>query len=315
MKIMVTGGAGFIGSHVVDKLVEEGHEVVVLDDLSNGKKENVNEKARFIKASIASKELHEIMQKEKPEVIYHIAAHINVRYSVKNPLHDASINVLGTINLLEAARFSGVKKIIYSSTGGAIYGDTRRYPTMETEDPDAICHYGVSKYCAERYLFLYKHLYGIDYKILRYSNVYGPRQDPLGEAGVVAIFITNILKRDKCRINGDGSQTRDYVYVKDVVRANFLALTNDSQEQVFNIATGKETDVNEIFNLIAAELPNQDAKSFNADAIPGEVMRSCLDSSKARILLQWQPQTNIKQGIKETVEYFIRAASASEKAS
>ncbi|MBU1976190.1 MAG: GDP-mannose 4,6-dehydratase [Nanoarchaeota archaeon] len=311
MKILVTGGSGFIGSHVVDKLLEAGHNIAVVDDLSNGRPENlehIKDKITIHKVSIRSEELDSVFEKEKPEVVYHLAAHIDVRKSVEDPEYDANINVLGSINMMQCAKKHGVKKIIYSSTGGAIYGDTKNIPSPETESPDAICPYGVSKYCVERYLYLYKYLHKIDYTVLRYANVYGPRQDPLGEAGVVAIFIGNTLQGKDCRINGDGKQTRDYVFVGDVARANLMALTAKTEHNIFNIATGKETDVNELFSSISTQvekLSGKKTKSFHAQAIPGEVLRSCLDVTRAKQDLGWTPQVSIQEGIKKTAEFFM----------
>jgi UDP-glucose 4-epimerase len=311
MNILVTGGAGFIGSHIVDRLIKEGHSVAVIDDLSNGRLDNlagVKDRIRFYKMSVTSQDLAEVFTKERPEVVFHLAAHINVRNSMKDPTHDATVNILGSINVLEHARLFGTKKIIFSSTGGAIYGETDNIPTPETEEARPICHYGASKYSVEHYIFLYKAIYGLDYTILRYANVYGPRQDPIGEAGVVAIFTSSILAGKDCRINGDGGQTRDYVFVGDVVEANLLALAKGSG-MTCNIATGKETDVNALQAMIASsvkEKTGKATKSFHGPAIPGEVLRSCLDASLAGKTLGWKPKMALADGIKETVSWFVQ---------
>ncbi|MFH1072285.1 MAG: NAD-dependent epimerase/dehydratase family protein [Nanoarchaeota archaeon] len=310
MNILVTGGCGFIGSHIVDALVQKGHAVIVVDDLSNGRLQNLAEsigKVKFYKLDICSPELEEIFKKEKPEVIFHAAAHINIRNSMQDPQMDARINILGSLNLLENARKYGVKKVIYSSTGGAIYGDTEHIPTAECEELKTISHYGISKHTVEHYLFLYKHIYGLEYTVLRYANVYGPRQDPLGEAGVVSIFINNILQGKKCWINGEGRQTRDYVFVDDVVRANMLALEKTTDSRIFNIATGKETDVNELFNMIAEKMKaivKEEIDMAHRPAVPGEVKRSCLDSSLAKKELGWSPKVDLEEGIEKTITYF-----------
>jgi len=290
--------------------VEKGHAVCVVDDLSNGKLKNLSNcigKVKFYKLDICAPELEDIFKKEKPEVIFHAAAHINVRNSVQDPQMDARINILGSLNLLENARKSGVKKIIYSSTGGAIYGDTGNIPTIEVEELKPISHYGISKHTVEHYLYIYKHWYHIDYTILRYANVYGPRQDPLGEAGVVSIFINNILQGRKCWINGDGKQTRDYVFVADIVAANLLALEKETGSRIFNIATGKETDVNLLFSMIAERMKTIVKKKIemaHRDAVPGEVKRSCLDCSLAKKELGWSPEVRLEDGIERTIQYF-----------
>ncbi|MFH1917265.1 MAG: NAD-dependent epimerase/dehydratase family protein [Nanoarchaeota archaeon] len=313
MNILVTGGAGFIGSHIVDRLVVDGHKVIVVDDLSNGNLKNltlVKDKITFHRMSITAKELADVFSKEKPEVVFHLAAHINVRNSLKDPMHDGNVNILGSLNLLENCRTFGVKKIIFSSTGGAIYGETDNIPTAETETPHPISHYGISKFSVEQYLFLYKHIYGLEYIILRYANIYGPRQDPIGEAGVVSIFINNIIKGKDCRINGDGKQTRDYVYVGDVVDANMLALNKNPSRKIFNIGTGKETDVNSLFSEIKNVMAGQKktGTSYNGPALAGEVMRSCLDATLAKKHLGWEPRISFSEGIKKTASFFIACA-------
>lgn len=310
MKILVTGGAGFIGSNVVDLLVTEGHDVCVVDNLITGKLENLKEskeKIRFHEVDITSPELDNVFEKEKPEAVFHIAAQIDVRKSIKDPKWDAKVNIIGTINVLECMREHGTKKIVYSSTGGAIYGDTENIPTPESQEPFPSSGYGTSKYCSERYLHYYNSLYGIDFTILRYGNVYGPRQDPLGEAGVVSIFIGNILRGKDCRINGDGRQTRDYCFVKDIARANLTVLSTQTKNKIFNIGTGKETGVNELYDTIAEqvnELTGKTSSKYHTDAIPGELLRSCLDTKRANTELGWKPKVLLSEGIRETAEFF-----------
>src|SRR6056297_1143722 len=239
-KILVTGGAGFIGSHIVDKLISQNNKVVIIDNLSTGQKENINKKARFYKADITNKKIKEIFKKEKPDIVFHLAAQINVRKSIQNPLLDTKVNVLGSLNIFQAAKESNVKKIIFSSTGGAIYGKAKQIPTPETCQPKPQSPYGLSKLTTENYLKLYHKLFNINYTILRYSNVYGPRQNTLAEAGVIAIFTKQLLKNKTPVINGQGKQTRDYVYVKDVVSANILSIKK-GDNKTFNIGTSKQT--------------------------------------------------------------------------
>jgi UDP-glucose 4-epimerase len=310
MNILVTGGAGFIGSHIVDRLVKDGHVVSVIDDLSNGNLRNlsqVKDKIHFHRQNITSQQLSDVFTEEKPEVVFHLAAHINVRNSLKDPSHDANVNIIGSLNVLENCRMFGVKKIIFSSTGGAIYGETGNIPTPESEIPHPISHYGIAKFSVEQYLYLYKHIYGLDYTILRYANVYGPRQDPIGEAGVVSIFINNILQGKECRINGDGKQTRDYTFVADVVEANMLALKTEQSGKIVNIGTGKETDVNELFDSIAKvveKISKKKGTSFHGPALQGEVARSCLDATRAKEELSWMPKVELSEGLKKTAEFF-----------
>ncbi len=301
MKLLVTGGAGFIGSNLVDELIED-HEVVVVDNLSTGTIDNVNKRAKFYKVDICSKELEEVFKKEKPEAIFHLAAQINVRSSVNNPINDATINILGSLNLLELARKYDVNKIIFSSTGGAIYGDTQIIPTPESIEANPMNPYGCAKLSVEKYLYYYFRVYGIKYIALRYSNVYGPRQNPKAEAGVIAIFISKMLNGENPKIFGDGNQTRDFIYVKDVVYANKLAL-NKNKVGSFNISTGKETTINELFDTINKFFNNRFNK-IHLPPIPGEQKRSCLDYTKAKKELDWKPTTNLNEGIKLTIDFF-----------
>lgn len=302
MKILVTGGAGFIGSNLVDALIGKGHEVLVVDNLSTGRKENLNPKAKFIELDITDKKLSEVFDEEKSEVVFHVAAQIDVRKSVADPVWDAQQNILGSINLLENCKNFKVKKIIFSSTGGAIYGDTTDIPTAETHDKLPISPYGIGKLAVEKYLNYYHKIFNLPYITLRYANVYGPRQDSKGEAGVVAIFTGQALAGQNFVIHGDGKQTRDYVYVDDVVAANLKALDFDSVE-TFNIGTGKETDVNALAELINKNIDTT-VEFSHGEAKPGEQERSCLNSSKAKAELNWEPKVDLAEGIKKTIEWF-----------
>ncbi len=308
MKILVTGGAGFIGSHIVDALIEENHEVFVVDNLSTGKKENLpacagrNPKAKFFKLDITEKKLEKVFKAEKPQVVFHLAAQIDVRKSVADPVWDAKQNILGSINLLENCKNFGVKKIIFSSTGGAIYGDTDKIPTTEDHLERPLSPYGIAKLAIEKYLHYYQQIFGLNYIALRYANVYGPRQNSKGEAGVVAIFCDKLLAEQQPVINGDGKQTRDYVYVSDVVKANLLAL-NSLKIGIYNIGTSVETDVNQLAALIKSNI-NTDLEFSHGQAKAGEQQRSCIDYTKAKIDLGWQPEIKLEEGIKKTVDWF-----------
>lgn len=303
MKILITGGAGFIGSHIVDAYVDAGHDVAVLDDLSTGVRENLDPKATFYEGSVTDKQFVEsIVNEVKPEVLNHHAAHIHVGRSVEDPLFDATVNIDGTINLMQALKDVGsCKKVIFASTGGAMYGN-KQPPFTEDMMPAPLSPYGVSKRAAELYLGFYHEQYGIPFVALRYANVYGPRQNPHGEAGVVSIFSKRILKDKQPVINGDGTQTRDYVFVDDVVRANMLATTKDIQG-AFNIGTSIETDVNEIFRLVN-EAFGTDWKEAHGPPRPGEQKTSSLSFQKAKEILGWEPSVKIEEGIRQTVEWF-----------
>ena len=301
MNILVTGGAGFIGSHIVDSLVKKEHKLIVIDNLSTGLEENLNSEVRFYKRSI-SDDLSDIFEKEKPKVVFHLAAQINVRRSVENPVFDAKNNIIGSLNILENMRKTGGKKIVFSSTGGAIYGDKVKIPTPESEEEKPYSPYGVAKLSIEKYLNFYKKVHGIDFVSLRYANVYGPRQNSRGEAGVIAIFLDKILKGDQPTINGSGKQTRDYVYVKDVVSANILSLQKESSG-IFNVGTSKETSVNELFEKIV-ELTGKTVKEVHGPSKKGEQMRSCLSYEKIKKELGWEPKFDLDSGLKETVEWF-----------
>jgi UDP-glucose 4-epimerase len=303
MKVLVTGGAGFIGSHIVDMLIGEGHDVIVVDNLSTGKEENLNPEARFYKLDIQDPSLEDIFKKENPEYVSHQAAQIDVRRSVTDPVLDAKINILGTINLLEKCVSYKVKKVVFASSGGAIYGEQEIFPAPEIHPMRPVSPYGITKLAAEHYLRYYKATYGLDYVSLRYANVYGPRQDPFGEAGVVAIFIHKMLDGDQPIINGDGEQTRDFVYVEDVARANILALKSNTDERVFNIGTGIETSVNQIFYNLR-EIIDPSIREVHGPPKRGEQRRSVIDPSKAKEFLQWEPRTSLIEGLKKTCRYF-----------
>lgn len=298
-KILVTGGAGFIGSHIVDALVGRGHEVVVIDDLSSGNKKNVNSRAKLVIGSI-NDNLDEVFEKEKFEYVFHLAAQINVRKSLESPLEDAKTNIIGGLNVIENCAKYGVKKIIFSSTGGAIYSPDAEIPCNEGSKIEPLSPYGLAKYTIENYLRIMKNIKGLDYTALRYSNVYGPRQNAKGEAGVVAIFINNILDDKGLKIFGDGEQTRDFVYVKDVARANVLALNLSG---VYNVASETETSVNELCEMIK-KLMESNVDVEHTDAVKGELMRSCLSAGKLK-KHGWDNGYNLEKGLKETIEWFM----------
>ncbi len=304
MKILVTGGAGFIGSNVVDAFIKQGHEVVIIDNMITGQKENINPKATFYKMDIRDEKVIEVFEKEKIDVVNHHAAQMDVRKSVDNPIYDAQNNILGTINLMQAAVKYNIKKFIFISTGGAVYGEQDYFPADEEHPTRPLSPYGITKLTGEKYLYFYAQTYGLKYVILRYANIYGPRQSPHGEAGVVAIFTTKLLAGEQPVINGDGKQTRDYVFVGDVVNANLKALTYEKNDY-FNIGTGIETDVNEIFSHLNT-LTESNVEEKHGIAKPGEQMRSVLNNAKAKKLLRWEPGVSLRDGLKQTVEFFNR---------
>ena len=302
MRILVPGGAGFIGSHVVDRFVELGHEVAVLDDLSTGKRDFVHPRARLFEADITDRAAVEACMAEwKPEVVDHHAAQIDVRHSVEDPVHDARTNILGGLELLQACRRHRVRKFIYASTGGAIYGEGRSLPATEDHPINPESPYGASKHALEHYLYLWKLLHGLDYTVLRYPNVYGPRQNPLGEAGVNAIFIGLMLHAKRPRIFGTGEQLRDYVYVADVVEANVLALERGSGEMV-NIGSGIGVSVNQIFRELKSLLGFEGEPIHEAPR-PGEVQRIYLDAARAERVLGWRPRTPFRDGLAKTIAW------------
>ncbi len=302
MKVMITGGAGFIGSHVVDAFIQAGHEVIVVDNLSTGRERNLNPKARFYKMDIRDPVLAEVFERERPEIVDHHAAQMDVRKSVVDPLFDADVNVRGTINVLECARRFGTRKVVYISTGGAVYGEPQYLPCDEDHPINPLCQYGVSKHVVEHYLFVYRQLYGLDYLVLRYPNVYGPRQDPHGEAGVIAIFIGQMLADRPVIINGTGEQERDFVYVADCARANVLAAENGCVG-IYNIGCGQGTSVNLIFSELKRSTQYRRESRFGPPKA-GETFKIYLDSRRAQADLVWKPTVGLREGLEQTVDYF-----------
>ena len=310
MKIAVTGGAGFIASHLCDALVAAGHELLVLDDLSSGVRSQVPASARFVQADIRSPEAAAALTAFRPEVLSHHAAQIDVRRSVTDIGYDCDVNIGGLLNVVEAARKAGaLKRVLFASSGGAIYDEHGPIPASETGPAAPASPYGVAKRAGELYLEAFRRMYGLHYVALRYANVYGPRQNSLGEAGVISIFATRCLRTEECTIFGDGGQTRDFVFVSDVVRANVLALSSDFCGYA-NVGTGVETDVNRIYALIAAA-SGADRPARYLEKRVGEVRRSAVDFSLASRVLGWRPEVGLKDGIERTVEWFsARSASA-----
>jgi UDP-glucose 4-epimerase len=302
MKVLVTGGAGFIGSHLVDRLIQEGHEVVVVDNLSTGKRRNLNRAARFFKLDIQSWRLERVFRNERPNVVMHLAAQMDVRKSVEDPVFDAQVNVLGTLNVLQQAVRHGVRKVVFSSSGGAIYGEQEIYPAPESHVTRPLSPYGISKLCGEQYLSYYQRVSGLQVVNLRYANVYGPRQDPDGEAGVVAIFIQKLLNNEQAIVNGNGRQTRDFVYVEDVVEAN-LAVMGQETQGTYNVGTGEETSINDVLRILVGHT-NSTCKELHGPAKHGEQVRSVIDASKIRQELSWEPRTELSDGLKRTIDYF-----------
>jgi len=300
---LVTGGAGFIGSQLVDRLIEEGHRVVVIDDLSNGKKAFVNSKAVFHKMNIASPKLRAIFRKEKPAYVFHLAAQLDVRKSIADPMKDAETNIHGSLNVLRACIKNKAKKLVFSSSGGAIYHGISKRPTPESAVPNPLDPYGVAKLAFELYLHAAHHHDGLDYTALRYANVYGPQQDQKGEGGVVGVFCKTMTLGKRPTIFGDGKQTRDFVYVGDVVEANLLAMKKRGP-LVCNIATGKETSVNRVARLIMRET-GMAKPPKRGRAVKGEERRSVLDPSLARKQLKWKAETSLEDGIRQTVIWFM----------
>jgi len=301
VRALVTGGAGFIGSHITDALIDAGHTVTVIDDLSRGTRAQVNPRASFVELDITSPELAAAVVEAHPEVVFHAAAQIDVRESVRDPLHDADVNVVGTVNVLRAAVDAAARRVVFASSGGAIYGDTEVIPTPEEHPCLPASPYGTAKLCAEAYGGTFSRQAGLEFVALRYANVYGPRQDPHGEAGVVAIFATRLTHGEPVVINGDGTQTRDYVHVHDVVRANLAAV--DGPAGVYNIGTGVETDVNTVYRMLAAAA-GVNASAVHGPAKPGEQQRSCLDTAGTLQRLGWRAAISFDDGARSTVEYF-----------
>lgn len=305
MRILVTGGAGFIASHIVDAFIKDGHSVVVLDDLSSGFEKNINPQAKFVKANICDKNLDKLFETEKFDLINHHAAQMDVRRSVKDPEFDATTNILGTINLLQNAVLYGVKKFMFASTGGAIYGEQDYFPADENHNTQPKSPYGISKLAVEKYLHFYYSEYGLKYTILRYANIYGPRQNPFGEAGVVAIFSTKLLKGEQPIINGSGEQTRDYVYVGDVVKANLITL-DDKISDIYNVGTGIETNVNDLFHLLN-KITGAGKEEKHGPAAAGEQLRSVITSDKLFNKFNWRPSTKLEDGLVQTVNFFRKS--------
>ena len=305
MKTVVTGGAGFIGSHIVDALVKRGDDVVVADDLSRGKAEQVNPAARLTVVDIRSAAFAQLIADTAPDVVFHLAAQMDVRRSVREPLLDTEINVLGIVNLLAACVAAKVRRVIFASSGGALYGDTDVLPTPEDHPVHPESVYGAAKYASELYGEVFTRMHGLEFVALRYGNVYGPRQDPHGEAGVVAIFAQQLLAGARASVTGDGKQTRDYVYIDDVVAANMAAI--DCPAGAFNIGTSRAVDVNMIYTLIARAC-GVDTAADHGPARPGEQRRSCLAIGSAASALGWRPQITLEEGIPATVDFFRTAA-------
>jgi len=301
-KILITGGAGFIGSTVADAFLAAGWDVAVVDDLSSGKRENVPAAARFYPCDVRSAAAAEALERERPDVLCHHAAQIDVRRSMADPRHDVDVNVGGLLNLLGAAPRAGVRHILFASSGGAIYGDTESIPTREDHPARPVSVYGASKAASELYLGVWRAAHGITFTALRYGNVYGPRQDPHGEAGVVAIFCGRLLDGQPCTVNGDGGQTRDYVFVGDVARANLLAAER-THDGPLNVGTGVETDVNRLYRVLA-DAAGVASPPRHAPGKPGEQRRSCVDPSAAGKALGWRPTVAIEEGLRRTLAWF-----------
>ena len=320
-KVLVTGGAGFIGSHIVDLLIENNYDVVVVDDLSSGRKENLPQDVKFYNLNITNiQELEKIFEQEKPDYVIHEAAQISVSLSVREPILDAQTNIFGSLNLLQCCVKCGVKGVVFASSGGTVYGEPTRFPVNENHSLLPLSPYGISKVTVEHYLNFYQKNYHLDYIALRYGNVYGPRQDPYGEAGVIAIFIQKMLKGEKPTINGDGDYIRDYVYVKDVAQANLLALKNlkkspevsaktkaDKKQQSvlkgFNLGTEKGTSVNELFAFLK-DIMKFSCPADYGPARPGDLRKNILNCQKIQNTFGWKPQTDLSSGLKETVNWF-----------
>jgi len=302
VRVLVTGGAGFIGSNIVDALISAGHEIAIIDNLSTGKEENINPEASFFHIDITDFEaLEGIFQNFKPEIVFHVAAQIDLRKSVEEPSFDAEVNVVGSVNLFSLCVQYGVKRIIFSSTGGALYGEPEKIPANENSSIEPLSPYGVSKYCTEQYLNYFKRLYGIERVILRYGNVYGPRQDPLGEAGVIAIFTNKILNGEILTVYGDGNQTRDYIFIEDAVGANLLSI--EGKEGIYNIGTGIETSVNQIIELFSKIL-EKDIKPIYTQPRKGEVYKISLNPEKAKKELGFDAKFTFEEGLRKTIQWY-----------
>lgn len=315
MKILVTGGAGFIGSNVVDAYIGAGHDVAVVDNLFSGKRANLNPKARFYLLDIRSPEVKKVFEHERPDIVNHHAAQMSVPASVEDPMYDADVNVRGFLNILEAARANSTKKVIFISSGGAIYGEAEEYPTSERYIPTPMSPYAITKYVSEQYLAFYRHQHGLDYTVLRYANIYGPRQIPHGEAGVVAIFMDRLINGSPCTVNSFDDEprgmTRDYCFVGDVARANLLALTRGSKE-AYNIGTGTATHTADLFDGIyeavrkrVTGLKPELKKPGRGVARAGDLKKSCLNAEKAKTEFGWSAEVSLKEGIEKTLDWRI----------
>lgn len=301
-KVLVTGGAGFIGSHVVDQFLAKSYEVVVVDDLSTGRRSNLNPLATFYHLDIRSPEVRQVFASERPDYVSHHAAQPDVRRSVSEPLLDAEVNILGSINLIECAREFDVKRFVYISTGGAVYGEPEWLPCDEHHPVHPICPYGASKHTVEHYLYMYHVNYGLPYTVLRYPNVFGPRQNPHGEAGVVAILAGKMLAGEPVIVNGDGEQTRDFVYVGDCARANDLAVAVDHESGIYNLGWGRPTSINEIASVLAAATGYSYPIRHGPSKL-GETRHIYLNAAKAARELGWRPMVTLEEGLEKTVAY------------
>jgi len=302
MKFLVTGGAGFIASHIVDRLINEGHEVVIVDDLSTGSEDNLNPDARLYKMDIRSPELASVFEDEKPDYVSHHAAQVLVARSLREPMLDCWLNIEGSINIIHLSQKYGVKKIIYASTGGALYGEPEYLPVDEDHPVNPLAPYGASKHTVEHYLYMYGVNNGLNYTVLRYPNIYGPRQNSHGEAGVIAIFTQKMLDSEQPIIFGDGTATRDYVYIDDIVDANMLAVTNGDR-LICNLGSNMETSVNEIFDLLKEEFEFP-LNPIRKPKRTGEVYRICLTNERAKAELGWSPKISFEEGVRRTVKYY-----------
>lgn len=312
MKVLVTGGAGFIGSHVTDSYVEAGWDVVVVDDLSTGHRSNVNPAAKFYQVDIRSPEIGEIIERERPRIINHHAAQMSVRISVAEPIRDAEINIIGTLNLLEHGRKNGLERMIYISSGGAVYGEPEYLPCDEKHPVNPICQYGASKHTVEHYLYMYHLNYDLSYAVLRYPNVYGPRQDPDGEAGVVAIFAGQMLSDEPVVINGDGEQSRDFVFVRDCAAANLLLSEPAGPVGIYNLGSGEGTSINTIFAYLK-DITGYEHEPTHGPAKLGETYQIYLNAEKAQEELGWHKETTLHDGLHKTVQFFKGQMSQVEK--
>jgi len=309
MRVLVTGGAGFIGSHIADAYLAAGHTVGVVDNLSTGSAENLDPRIRLWQTDIRDTAIDSILAEFRPDIVSHHAAQISVSVSARDPRGDADINILGALNLLDAAVRHRVQRVLFASTGGAMYGEQEALPTGESVFPEPVSPYGVAKYSVERYLHAFRHMHGLRSVVLRYANVYGPRQNPHGEAGVVAIFCRGILDGKTLTVYGDGGQTRDYVYVGDVVRANLLATMAalEGKVPIMNVGTGVETSVNDLVRLLG-EAAGSPLLVEHAPPRSGEQRRSALDAALAARVLGWRPMTDVRAGLQETLAWFRQRA-------